>query len=238
MTQAGGLKNGPGLHGGDLGVDDPQPAAAVAQHGVHFFQLFHPADDGFLRDAEAFGELIGQAGLLVQVVFGEELVQRRVEQADRDRAALHLAEQAGKVVPLEGEQFGQGFFAGFPRLGHDHLADFVEVLEEHVLGAAQADPLGTEGDGGGRLVGLVGVRADAELAMLVDPGHELGVPLESLGFLGLFGLGEEDFDDFARLGGDFALVNLAREAVDADPVARLERLAADRDRFLVVVDIE
>ena len=32
-------------------------------------------------------------------------------------------------------------------LGQNHLAHGVDVIEEHVLGAAQADALGAEGDG-------------------------------------------------------------------------------------------
>ena len=42
-------------------------------------------------------------------------------------------------------------------------------LEEHVLGAAQADALGAEGDRVRGLVGLVGVGAHQQLALLVGP---------------------------------------------------------------------
>ena len=48
------------------------------------------------------------------------------------------------------------------------------------------NPFGPESDGLGRLIGLVGIRADPQLAVLVDPGHELGVPLVGLRFLGFW----------------------------------------------------
>ncbi len=116
--------------------------------------------------------------------------------------------------------------------------NFVEVLEEHVLGAAQADPLGAEGDRrAAACVWLVGIRADPQLAVLVDPAHQLGVALIDFRFFGLLGLGEQHFHHFAGLGRHFPFVDFAGKAVDADPVARLERLAADEQRLFVVVDV-
>ena len=46
------------------------------------------------------------------------------------------------------------------------------VVEEHVLGAAQADALGAELAGLGGVVGGVGVGADLQAAVLVGPGHD------------------------------------------------------------------
>ena len=100
-------------------------------------------------------------------------MQRRVERADRHRLALHRLEQAGEVVALERQQLRQRLLASSGRLGQDHLAHLGDVVEEHVLGAAQADALGPEGDRLGRLVRLVGVGADLQLAVLVGPVHQL-----------------------------------------------------------------
>ena len=52
------------------------------------------------------------------------------------------------------------------------------AFEEHVLGTAEADAFGTEGDGVGGLVGLVGVGADAQGAVLVGQLHDEVVVLE------------------------------------------------------------
>ena len=91
----------------DLGIDDAQPAAAVAEHRVELVQ--------FLRRARAIvsarhADLLGQLGLRRGVV-RQELVQRRIEQADRHRLAVHRAEQAVEVVALERQQLGQRLLA-------------------------------------------------------------------------------------------------------------------------------
>ena len=72
----------------------------------------------------------------------EELVQRRVEQADRDGQAVHRLEDAEVVADLHLEQLGERGLAARPRLGEDQvLDDLLPLAEEHVLGAAQADAL-------------------------------------------------------------------------------------------------
>ncbi len=99
----------------------------------------------------------------VVVVVRQELVQRRVERADRHRALAHDAEDAREVVALHRQQLGQRGLARLGRVGEDHLAHAHDAVaaEEHVLGAAEADALGAERDGVGGLVGLVGVGAHA-----------------------------------------------------------------------------
>ena len=68
-------------------------------------------------------------------------MQRRVDQADDDRAAVHGLEQAVEVRALEGQQLVQGRGALRADLGQDHALHDGQALrlEEHVLGAAQAD---------------------------------------------------------------------------------------------------
>ena len=96
----------------------------------------------------------------------QEFVQRRVEEADRGRQALQRLEDADEIVALIGQQFRQRLFAGLEVVGQDHLAHGVDAvaLEEHVLGAAQADARGAERDGVRGLLGRVGVGADLQAA--------------------------------------------------------------------------
>src|SRR5262249_3727484 len=98
---------------------------------------------------------------------------------------------------------------------HDHLADDRDPVgrEEHVLGADQADALGAEltrALGIRRRVG-VGAHAEAFLAIAIGPRQELEDLVAQLTLDGLHGV-EED---------------LARPAVDADPVALADDAAAD-----------
>ena len=53
---------------------------------------------------------------------GNELVQGRIEEADRDRAALHGLVDGLKVALLDRLELGQRLFALLDRLGDDHLA--------------------------------------------------------------------------------------------------------------------
>ncbi len=85
-----GLDDGARLHLGNLREGDAETAAAQAEHGVLLVQLF----DASQQRAQLLE--LGRAGLGVlkvlnfdQQVFtlGQELVQRRIEQADGDRAA-------------------------------------------------------------------------------------------------------------------------------------------------------
>src|SRR3546814_10647185 len=73
-------------------------------------------------------------------------MQRRVEQADGDRQARHHAENLGEIAALLGEQFRKRGAAPVLAVGEDHLAHRGDArgVEEHMLGTAQPDALGTE----------------------------------------------------------------------------------------------
>jgi hypothetical protein len=109
------------------------------------------------RDAE----LPGEVHLLLLGV-RQELVQRRIEEADGGREALQRLEDAEEVLALVRQELRQGGFCGpasvsariISRIGVDAVA-----LEEHVLGAGEADAVGAERDGLGGLLRGVGVGA-------------------------------------------------------------------------------
>ena len=154
---AGGLEDGPGLHLGDLGIDDAQPAAAEAEHRVELVQRLDALGDDLSLETpsslatsawplSSCGRNSCSGGSSVRIVTGRPFMARNMP---------------SKSLPLERQQLGQRLLAVLRRLGQDHLAHLLDVVEEHVLGAAQADALGAEGDRLRRLVGLVGIGADA-----------------------------------------------------------------------------
>ena len=147
-------------------------------------------------------------GQLYDVLFllGHELVQRRIEEADGHGTGPHeLAIHGLEVALLIRQDLRKGGLAALDGLGDDHLADRLDTvgLEEHVLGAAQADALGAELDGLRGVARGVGVGADLQLTARVGPAHEAAEVAGDSGFYGRDGLA----------------VDLAGGAVDGDPVA-------------------
>ena len=184
-------------------------------------ELLDPALDLFDGDAELASDL----GLTARVVvLGEELVQRRIEQADRDRQAVHRLEDADEVLLLERLELGESGLAAGLVIGQDHLAhgDDALVAEKHVLGAAQADPLGTERPARAGVFGSVGVGADLEGPDLVGPGHER----------------REVARDRRIDGRHLADHHVAGRAVDRDEVAGLDVCRRDRELTGLLVDME
>ena len=68
----------------------------------------------FFTCSQRQAEALGQLGLVLLVV-RQELVQRRVEQADRDRQALHRLEDADEVFALVRQQLGERLLARLRR---------------------------------------------------------------------------------------------------------------------------
>ena len=196
-------------------MHDAQSASAAAQHRI---------DLGQAVDALAHG-LEGQPQLLCQRLLrfrlgGQKLVQGRVQQANGDRAASHGREQTPKVVALKGQQPGErgATFAGVG--GENHLAHDVDaaVVEEHVLGAAQADAFGAVDQPILRHARSVGVDAHGQLAELVGPGHHRSIPPIPRALLFRANAGQH----LAHLrggGGDLSGVDRAAAAVQGHGVA-------------------
>ena len=104
----------------------------------------------------------------------QELVQRRIEQPDRHRQALHDLEQLDEIRALHRQQLRQRGATRLLVLGEDHLAHGADArfLEEHVLGAAKPDALRAELDRGARVLRRIGIDAHADLADGIGPAHQ------------------------------------------------------------------
>ena len=126
--------------------------------GIELVELL----DARMNSLDGESQLFREIGLLLRRV-RQELVQRRVEEPDRRRVSLQRAEDAGEIVALVRQQFGQRLLPRLERVGEDHLAHRVDAvaLEEHVLGPAEADADGAERNRLARLLWFVRVGAHA-----------------------------------------------------------------------------
>ena len=148
-------------------MKDPEAAAARAEHRVGLGQAVDLVERA-LEVLEVGCALDAGALHFLRNLFeaGKELVERRVEQADRDGQAGHLLEQPLEVLLLERPQLAERLAAVALGVGHDHRAHLRHAVlgHEHVLGAAEADALRAELARLARVVRIVGVRAHAEPA--------------------------------------------------------------------------
>ena len=158
------------------GNDEPEPHAAQAQHRV---LLVQPVDR--LQQPQVVlvglalglgeGDAHGQLGAV-----GKELVQRRVEQPDGHRQPVHRLEDALEVLALQGKQRLEGVLLLLVALGQDEPLDvLLAIAEEHVLGPAQPDALGSHAAGAVGVLGGVGVgahpHAPGGVGVLHEPVH-------------------------------------------------------------------
>ncbi len=138
-------------------------------------------------------------------------MEGRVEEPHGHRQPVHRLKQIEEVLPLHlTEVLERPVKPIVVTLvhGEEHLAHHGQpFLEEHVLGAGEADALGTEPPSRGRVGTGVGVRPHLEATEVVGPVEDLGQRPAGLGL------------DHRHL----AQRHPARGAVDRDHVARLDR---------------
>ena len=157
--RAGGAHDRPYLHLVDLRELQPEAAAARAEHRVRLVQL-----------ADAVAHRLG--GRLLER--RQELVERRVEEADGHGQPGHGLEDSLEVALLQRQEPVERAAALLLVAREDHLADDREPLvgHEHVLGAAEPDPLRAELARLRRILGRVRVGPHAQASEIVGPTED------------------------------------------------------------------
>ncbi len=105
-----GFEHRPRLHRRDFRIADAEAAAAEAEHRVELVQLLDALMDARRRHADLLRQL-----LLLLLGVRQELVERRVEEANRRRVALQRPEDAGEVLALIRQQLGERGLARLDR---------------------------------------------------------------------------------------------------------------------------
>ena len=101
-------------------------------------------------------------------------MQRRIEQADGHRLAGHDLEQLDEILALHRQELGERRAPPLGVVGEDHLAHRHDaaLLEEHMLGAAEPDAVGAEGEGLARIGRGIGIGAHLHAAKGIGPAHQ------------------------------------------------------------------
>ena len=219
---AGGLEDGPGLHRGDLGIDDAQPAAAVAEHRVELVQLLDAPRDRLGRHAELLGQLSARSGCSCSGVGRNSCSGGSSRRIVTGRPFI-ARNRPSKSSRWKGSSLASAFSRSsrvsariISRISSMWSKNMCSVRHRPMPSAPKA--IGLRG-----LVGLVGIGADLQLADACRPSSSAGRTADR----------SRDSSGFMRLGrsapattslglvGTLPSIDLAREAVDADPVARL-----------------
>ena len=201
-----GLEDRARLHLGDLGIGDGDAAAAEAEHRIELGKLVRAMRELLRIDAHRGGDL-GDLLLAMR----QELVQRRIEQPDRHRQALHDLEQLDEIAALHRQELGERRAPRLLVVGEDHLAHRLDarLVEEHVLGAAEPDAFGAEA--------CTATRASAGVSALART--------PSLRTLSAQPISVPNSPDMRGLGHRHgAGQHLAGRAVDGDDLAALEHV--------------
>ena len=103
--------------------------------------------------------------------FWQKLVQRRIEQANGDRIARHLAIEPDEILLLQRQELIEVFFPLLFRPRQDHLLHDRDAIlgEEHMFRPAESNPFRPEAPRDLRLIRHVSIGADAELPHAVGP---------------------------------------------------------------------
>ena len=177
----------------------------------------------------------------------QELVQRWVQQTYDDREPVHRPQDLEEVRVRQLFDVCEGGCA-VGLVTQDHALDQNGPLaEQHVLGAAQADALGTQPPGPQRVGGGLGIGADADGPSVVGVRKKLkhrgrkrtGNGLRLLRRLStgsVIGVHLEQLGDLALPDRECATIDLARGPIDRDGVAFVDRTSGAHRGAGVEVD--
>ena len=100
-------------------------------------------------------------------------MQRRVNQPDRHRQAVHLLQNSNEVLTLQGQERLQCSLAlSILRRQDQPFDECPAFTQEHVLGAQQPDTLSAHAPSARGVFGSVRIRANAQPANLVSVIHD------------------------------------------------------------------
>src|SRR5579859_356248 len=111
------------LHLGDLRIHDAQTAAAESEHRIELMQFLNSLLNLFDGHAHFLREIVLRCTLVRQ-----ELMQRRIEEANRSRASVEFLEHADEVFALIRKDLRKSLLTVLLRVGKNHFAHRVDAI--------------------------------------------------------------------------------------------------------------
>src|ERR1700683_4008181 len=112
----------------------------MPEHWICFVQLFPPRGHSLRRDADPSCQLS-----LLRSIVRNEFVERRIDQANRYRKAVHRLEYAYKITPLKRQQLVERLAASLRCIRQNHFLNrllpfsaplgMLEILKKHMFRA-------------------------------------------------------------------------------------------------------
>ena len=192
-----------GLHNCDLRIGNCQTKSTVTHHRVELMQ----GSDDVLDSLNRFALSLSQ---FLDVIFlsRNKLMQRRIQETDRNRVALQSLEQTFEVALLIRKDLIQSCFSLFYGVSTDHLTESSDsvFLEEHMLSTAKTDTFCAKLSSFLRICRCISVGTNFQSSELVSPCHNA----------------TECTSDGSVYGLDLALVNITGCTINGDEVSLIE----------------
>ena len=216
----GCFKNRSGLHSRNLRVDNPETATTVPEHRVFLMESLDATLDRCGGDLDLFGKSLD----LGRRHGADELMKRRIEEANGSGTSLESTEDSHEVLFLVGEEFPEGLGATCIIFCQNHLAHCIDAiaLEKHVFGPGEANPFRPKLDRVLNLARGIGIRTHTQFSESVGPAHELLEFLVSRTTLGRGLVLQKPLNDLRRRGFQLSGINITHKSIEREVVTLLQ----------------
>ena len=216
----GSVDDGTRLHDTDLRIRNIQTASTMTHHRVEFLQLNIRSLDIFNGDAHLISNFLD---CLIRL--RQELMQRRIQQTNRNAAALHSLEDAFEVLCLVRLKKIESLLTLLRRTGYAEHTDCLNTLlgvEEHVFRTNKTNTFRAELNCTSSIFRRIRIGTDLHRTTLISPLHE----------------GSEVSGNCSRNTLNLSLVNKARITINGDDVTFVEGLTVHSELLSGFINLD
>ena len=226
------------LHPGQLREQHSETDTPRTQHRVHFHEILGASEEVLLLSdlLERLVDLVESVQVLKPdlelrqfpeefLMVGEKLVERWVQETDHNWQPVHCPKEPFEIATLKGEKPIEGVVTLHVVPSHDHLPHHWEsiLLEEHMLRAAEPDPLCPHIAGAARIIRVIRICPHLQPPEFIRPTKQFVEP------------GVLEVGDDSRQG---AQVNFTANPIDGDLRTFTNRKVSDPRLAVDQIDLQ